>query len=307
MHNFKRYIIFFIPLILIFCFLEYKLSLIPNSYNTKFNQMIQQANSIEILSLGSSHEYYGINPLIYPIPGYNLANTSQDLRTDLSLLKKYLPSMKKLKTLIIPISYFSLWYNLDNPNAENWRTSAYVRFFHLLPDSFNSVFNLSNYSLTAFYTPKTVLNYVKDGFKIDGAKNINSHGAYQINTVYYTAFTENEVANRINTHHSMMSDQVFEKNIRILNEIITLAKSYQITPVFMTLPVYETYLTVMNQKYYQKMVDTILSLTKKYSIKYHNYTYDPRFKKQIYFYDNDHLNTFGSEYFSKILYQELSN
>jgi hypothetical protein len=60
-----RLIIFLLPLVSLFGMLEYKLSLIPNSYSYKKQLIEKNAGKIQILVLGSSHAYNDFNPAVW--------------------------------------------------------------------------------------------------------------------------------------------------------------------------------------------------------------------------------------------------
>ena len=79
---------------------------IPNSYRMKDNFLKHEASGCEILVLGSSHAFFGINPSYFSRSAFNAANVSQDLRHDGFIFQKYLPYLPNLKWVIHPVSYF---------------------------------------------------------------------------------------------------------------------------------------------------------------------------------------------------------
>ena len=104
-----KILMFLIPLVIILSALEYIAQSSPNSYKYKDEYIDKNCDSIKTLILGSSHSFYGINPEYLGNNSFNLANVSQDLKFDLYLFKRYIEKCKNLKTLIVPISYFSLY------------------------------------------------------------------------------------------------------------------------------------------------------------------------------------------------------
>ncbi len=117
--------LFLLPILIIGIALEFLLREIPNQYTLKDNYIATSSRKIETLVLGSSHTYYGVNPEYFTKPCFNLANISQSLNFDLELLKKHENEFSNLKTVIIPISYFSLFETLEEGD-ESWRVKNYT-------------------------------------------------------------------------------------------------------------------------------------------------------------------------------------
>ena len=74
-----KFLIFISPVFLFFGWWEHQLARMPNSYNTKARLIEYAAPDCEVLVLGSSHEYFGINPSFFTQKGFNMANVSQTL------------------------------------------------------------------------------------------------------------------------------------------------------------------------------------------------------------------------------------
>ena len=92
----------------------------PDEYSSKKALLERQAGNLEVLAMGSSHGYYGILADCLGRPAFNLAAVSQSHYYDRALLEKYLGQLPRLKLVILPISYFSLGYQLDD-GIEKWR------------------------------------------------------------------------------------------------------------------------------------------------------------------------------------------
>lgn len=113
-----------LPLALLFVTVEWLLRAIPNDYTFKNDWLSTHATNVAVLVLGSSHTYFGIDPSAVP-PGhgrwFNAAHTQQTLRYDAFVLEKFLPQMTHLHTVILPVSYHTLWYRL---NDRGWGDGA---------------------------------------------------------------------------------------------------------------------------------------------------------------------------------------
>jgi hypothetical protein len=89
----------------------------PNEYRAKNDALANGGERIRTLVLGSSHTYYGVNPDLMPPGAYNAAFVSQSLRYDSAILATRLDALPKLNTVVIPISYFSLFFQLESGQA----------------------------------------------------------------------------------------------------------------------------------------------------------------------------------------------
>lgn len=125
-----RILFFSIPLVLLCIMLELKLRAIPNVYAYKANYVKEHGAAIKTLVFGSSHAYFGIDPYYLQLNSFSLANTSQTLDYDNLLFEKYHNSMTGLNNIIIAVSYFSLYSDLES-GVEFWRSKYYKIYFKI--------------------------------------------------------------------------------------------------------------------------------------------------------------------------------
>lgn len=149
----KRLCIFVLPFVVVFSYAEYQLrhKHFVSSYAAKKYYLQQQLDSVEILVLGSSQSFYGINPVCFSKRCFNLANVSQTLYYDRRLTQLYLQQLPQLKTVIINIAYFSFFYQLYDIK-EKWRDDYYRAHFSVQYYQ-SPKFNLNNYLLLSTYKP----------------------------------------------------------------------------------------------------------------------------------------------------------
>ena len=114
MRKFLRIILIIFSLVILFLIgSEFLLRKIPNDYNYKANYLSKNGADIETLILGSSHTFYGLNPNYFSTKTFNAGHSSQSLDLDYLVFKKYYKKMNNLKNVIIPISYFSYPFTLN--------------------------------------------------------------------------------------------------------------------------------------------------------------------------------------------------
>lgn len=299
-----KLILVMLPVTLLFLYFESLAQKVPTSYNIKNANVLANPEKIEVLVLGSSHANFGINPEYMGRTVQNLANTSQDLYYDYSLLSKYLRNCKNLKVVVLPISYFSLYYCLyDSP--EKWRTDFYAATLDIpKPSASNSDdIDLREHShLALMEGPCKVFGELRNKNRIE----INNYG-YQkprsqgdcTERINYTAGKR-----RVDFHHTIMHRKYLYANIQNIEKIATLLKSRGIKLYFITTPVFWTYYNNISPDYYKEMTSSLALLEKKYNARYLNYMCDSRFQMQD-FMDNDHLNEKGAKKFSLILKKDI--
>ncbi|MBK9249121.1 MAG: hypothetical protein IPM69_13660 [Ignavibacteria bacterium] len=296
-----RSLIFLIPLLVFFIYLEVNLYKIQNSYSYKRQCFEQQLDSIEVLVLGSSQVVYGVNPTFFSLHGYNLSNVSQTLYYDTHLTKRYLNRMPRLKYVIINISYFSFGEQLID-GREAWRDYYYSQYWDMnFPEM--EYLDSKRFSKTFLYTPLRSLSYLLDGFQVNLIKNYEPSGYARIETTEHTQ-SDSTGYLRVRTHEDCFQERRVEENQRDVEELIRVLQARNITPGIITPPVYATYAKFINSKKMQQNYDRIQSMFSSYNCKYFNYFRDSRFTFDD-FCDNDHLNSTGAEKFSRVLNREI--
>jgi hypothetical protein len=295
-------ILFLLPLALVFGYAEVRLRGMETTYSVKKRDFLQQKDSLEVLVLGSSHALYGIDPGQFSLRGYNLSNSSQTLYYDVRLTEKYLDEMPVLKAVIIPVSYFSLWYQLED-TKDAWRAYFYKKFWEIGSPEIRAM-DVENFSYIMLYSPEIAWFYAKRGFH---DKNVT--GSVRPNG--WIAATRHEVDQlndslakvRVELHDRVHFENRLYKNIRDLENLIAVLKKRNIVPIIITTPVSELYAKFAKPEVVLKNDEILNKLAQRTNIRYFNYFSDKRFLLSD-FNDNDHLNPHGAVKLSKILNEE---
>ncbi len=294
--------LFLVPLIAAWLLLENRLQTIPNSYNQKIKHLEPQLDKVEVVNLGSSHALNGINPEYYSHSGFNMANITQTIYYDRVLMDIYIPKMPKLKMVIIPISYFTLHRRLQDLE-EDWRMYLYYYYWGI-PVPGKGIFDINKYSLLTIYTPHVTMGIIRRGFKVDMAPKYTPLGFAGVQKADTSLITQATGKAREEYHAKGLSPQNVAEGIGNLDILIKLLKEKNIVPVLITTPVYKTFSSNANPQILAAIKQATDSMCRKYGIRYVNYFTDPRFNIND-FTDNDHLNSWGAEKFSKILDSEV--
>jgi hypothetical protein len=292
-------LIFILPLFFILAFIEYKLHGIPNGYNKKRAALESQLDSLQVLVLGSSQSLHGINPAYFSLKGFNVANNSQSLYYDTQIALKYIDRMKQLKCVVVSISYFSLWNQLEDL-PEDWRDSFYYYFWDIKYPGLETL-NAKNYSLIMLYGTQNALQYTVQSFNVDLASDLSPNGWIKTDTITNNPQISDESGRkRVKFHDKIRHEKRFEENIAMLENFIAECKKHNADVTFIMSPVYETYYRYADREVIQKNNFALNKLCQKYGCRYFDYFTDTRFSIKD-FNDNDHLNFMGAKKFSTIL------
>ena len=282
-----------LPILFFFLVLEIAIRKIPNDYQLKKEYLDQNAAEINTLILGSSHTFYGINPEYFSRKTFNAAYVSQTLDLDYELLNLYESKLNNLKTVIIPISYFSLFETLET-DVEKWRIKNYVLYYgfenkYHFTDNFESLSNdiklnvkkvVKHYALNTSFITSSNLGW---------GNNFNSKNK----KTFKGKFTAKK--------HTVKNFDLYDENLKSLKKTIALCKKNNINILFITTPTHQSYSENLNKIQLEKTTKTISELVKNNSnCRYLNLLKSDKFTNED-FYDSDHLNEIGAKKLSLLL------
>jgi hypothetical protein len=242
------------------------------------------------LFLGSSHAYRDIDPSYINADSFNAAYVSQSLYYDYRILEKYNDDWSRLEYIIIPVSYFSLFYSLED-STESWR--------------------IKNYSI--YYSMRTTYHIVDYSELLSNRLDINLERIY----AYYFAGRTNITSSEFGwggkdeadldlvekgraaaQRHTATSDIYFDENVNILKSIISFADEHDVQIIFYTPPAFKTYIENLNENQLSKTILTMTELDSNFSnVVYVNFLESNLFTQED-FYDADHLNIIGAKKFT---------
>ena len=293
----KNYIIkisiFLLPLLAVAIFLEIYIRNKPNDYSYKNTYLTDNAKDIETLILGSSHSFYGINPQYFSMNTFNASHVAQSLKWDYFIFNKFKNKMINLKHVIIPISYFSLFYDLEGGDAD-WRIKDYKIYYDAEEPSFKYNSEVLNRKLVPLF-----LKFYKSFTGEDKGIYCSTKG-FGIRSALKDVdmVTSGETAAKI---HTVENYDAFNGNLKILEKFIADCKAMNVNVLLISLPAWETYRKHLNTDQLKKTVDTCLELSGKFeNVKYYSFFSDRRFVLED-FANADHLNDLGAEKISRIL------
>lgn len=255
MKRFLRHIVLFaLPLLIVAVVMEFVAETIPNSYTYKREYIEQHSAQIQILILGSSNAYDGLNPSVLP-HAFNLANSSQTLEDDYRLLSKYIDSMDSLQTVIVGLGYHSL-----GATTEDNRRTYYTIYMDLYPR-----WPISKYSFEVCNPEMLIKKIIKYSVSRDvtrcdslGQRVGHTKAAAESRTEWWNKEVDALVINdRLDIGHCKL---VIEENRRYLETIVDLCNTHNVQPVIVQMPVMEEYKKKLPAEQIALMDDVLHSL-----------------------------------------------
>jgi hypothetical protein len=291
--------LFLIPITVFFSMAEFYLRSLKNSYRLK-NERISKVNGDrEVLILGSSQAFYNIDPEAFDRPAFNMGNTSQSLDLDSRLFEKYLPFLPKLKTVLLPISYFSAGYLLSD-SIEKWRLLFYRSEYH-----FSNPSDIESPDLFLYLQAYGFSNLIKFIFSPEAShltRGITDLGFFC--TTGYVKPDEKLARKRVNFHSGLFKESNTARIRSAISRLIALALENHIEVKLISTPLYSQYRDQLDLRILTSQQELIQTYLQNSNVKFYDYSKDSRFSDQD-FVDFDHLNCEGAKKFSRILNQEM--
>jgi hypothetical protein len=286
---------FLIPVFL-FCFtLEIALRNIPNDYSYKRSYLDRNSNDIEVLFLGSSHAYRDINPAFIEMNGFNAAYVSQSLDLDYAILRNYYGRWESLRYIVVPISYFSLFFKLETSD-ESWRIKNYTIYYGM-----NASYHYSDYFEILSNAMEVNIERI-NLYYLQGESNITVTelgwgGGFNENEEIDLVATGKSVAQR----HTYPERANLNENVEVLNSFVSYVNEKEIEIIFYTPPAFYSYVENLDASQLDLTVGIMTELDKDHdNVLYVNYLMDETFTEYDFF-DADHLNALGAAKLTKTL------
>lgn len=270
---------------------------IPNPYSSKHHWMLQHADSVEVLVLGSSHSYYGINPVYLEGMAYNLANISQPYKYDYYLLTRYAGSYRRLHTVIVPVSYFSFF--IREFDGDEWTGNINYKIYMecpYYPDFSKYNMELSNLEV---FRGKLLKKFMGEA-----PRNCSDSGWGTDYTLESRREEWTDDSRQTVERHTAAGRDGMEENICYFERIARFCKERGIRLVLVTTPTWSTYYDRLDTEQLAEMYEVLDRMTRRYGLAYRDYLKDSRFIADD-FWDCDHLSDRGAKKFTEILQQEL--
>ena len=118
-------LLFILPIFVFMGGVEYAVRQIPNEYKYKNEWMELHAEEVETLIIGNSHTEGGINPALIGKHAFNLSISGQEYMYSHFLFFKWANRLVRLKTIILPVSYFSFYRDTLGASSATMQELSY--------------------------------------------------------------------------------------------------------------------------------------------------------------------------------------
>ena len=302
-----KILIISLPALIVLAYIETGLSKIDTHYITKLYYLESQKDSVQILSLGSSNAYFGINPEKFSCKGFNFAINAQSMYYDLKIFELYTTQLPKLKLVILPAIFYTTGTNILE-TSQDWRIFFYKQYLGLpLEDKKGRYFqNLKrsldsrNYSKIALFGD-TVGSHVNNGFTghLDYTPNLD--GWYDSTQVPKLDSKRNYGLEAANAHNSSFQESNIQLNLSYWQQLIDILKKRNVQVIIIRLPEHESYYKNLDSKKQDSFTEALKSFSSKNGIPFADYSRNKSFTMDDFTSLPDHLNPQGADKFSALL------
>lgn len=290
--------------------LEFAARELPNLYRSKQAAIRQKDRLVTTVILGSSHAYYGLNPVFFSSPAINMACVSQDLKYDSIILSNVFELHPELKHVVLPISLFSLYDQLED-SVESWRTSDYR--IHMGIDTILGVhaLDITRYSIVLtspqkYLLAKKVISHFwasdRDLVKIDPEWTKDGWG-----TIYGAlgSLPQLEIDGPIAAKRHQHSKSISNAALGNLMAVVNFCRTHHLRLLLFTPPAFKSYRENASIGRLREIHSVVEEVTKSsVDIKYLDLFADPQFSAED-FHDSDHLSAQGASKLSHRIDGEL--
>ncbi|HMJ69481.1 MAG TPA: hypothetical protein VK508_11315 [Cyclobacteriaceae bacterium] len=283
----RRVCFFLLPIALACVALELMLRRIPNDYSHKRNYLDKNSRQIEVLFLGSSHAFYGIDPLFLETRAFNAAYVSQTLHYDFEILKKYEGRWDRFRYVVLAVDYFSLYNNLHE-SVESWRVKNYNIYWGI-NDSYRIADHLELFANKPSVSVDRLTGYYS-GHKSAITTSELGRGPKRSSLSNEAFLTAGAAAAKRHTYNL----EHFDENVAVLEEIIDFAKANDAKVLLYTSPADPTYYRNLERRQQTRNSSVLHEMDSvNEHVQYVNFLENPAFTRDD-FWDPDHLNENGA-------------
>lgn len=291
-HFLRSSLLFILPAVTILTYIEF-INRINSPFHAKSQYITKNKNAIEVMILGSSQTWRAINPEHLTIKTAPLAHGGSSFNINYLLFKKYVTQFPKLKAILLETSYHTFEDYLD----KSWDENYFYNIYYGINNYGGKVPFTNNWMITANFRES-----VKKAFVAPWYRNKFRYNQFGYNTSFNLTLHKHHYSREVlKKRHSEENPENYRKNAFLLDKFVAICKEKHIEIIFFSAPKYYTY----NKNYKKEKLERRNFLLNKYENTkgVHFWNYEEKYEKNKFlFYDEDHLNTFGS----KKLTQELN-
>lgn len=293
----KQILIFILFSLIIAIVIEYVVRSAPNPYKYKISLIEEQKKDVQLLVLGSSTTYNGINPAFFNKKTLNMALGGQGITIDAFLVNRYIHQMPNLEAIILPVDYASL-FTTDAFGFPDGLMSYRV-YYKFEPNCFS----FDSYEFFHRESVRIKLERMLRGDKPRFSDSLGFAGSDWIGDL------EAEIAvngNTIKEYSHNMIDKKIKKDIKALRQIAELSEKANVKLAIISMPFHKSFRDLASPMQWLFQHTVIDSVIKQYDNSLYLNYYSTDFSDTCYL-NATHLNIDGAELFSTMLSHDLDS
>ena len=208
---------------------------------------------------------------------------------DLAILRKYEKKWNRLKYIVLPVDYLSLFQSLEwgdaAVEAKNYNIYYDINYSGKIEDNAEMLSNGFRVNVNRLY-----------GFYCKNNSEITCNKKGWGTTCTSQNKKDLEITGKAAAiRHTASNDQFFNDNHKMLKEVIEFAKQRSITVLLITTPAYKTYIENLDKTQLRRTIDAVSALeSTNENVCYFNLLSEKGFTEMDFF-DADHFNEFGAK------------
>ncbi|MEZ4962593.1 MAG: hypothetical protein R2830_22390 [Saprospiraceae bacterium] len=245
----------------------------------------------EALVLGCSHAQTSLNPQLFSQHGLNFSSDAQPYYYSYKFLETYLPRMDRLRTVIIPATYFFFFYK-----PEQVQEFLYSAHWGLLPQR---ALEIEDYSaLFAHGIWASILNVFGE------REHFVLENGWERAERVFDGSSEN-TKKRIGYLHDVMADSLLDQNIQWFNHLVKICLDHNIRLIVFLPPMSKEMNHQLETDIYRSQIqDYYATLRQNPAISFYDFNNNEIFADSL-FCDPDHLNVQGANLLSNMMKDKL--
>lgn len=296
----SKFLLFLLPLVIAFGIVEYNIR--NNTFNAKKTYIEANKDCIEVLVLGSSHNWRAINPKYLSYKTAPLAHGESAMNIDFLLFNKYIDELPQLKVVIFELGY----HNLEEKRDGNWNKNNLYKIFYSV-DNYNKYDKhqpLKDY----FLLSSNFKEYMRIFFTAQAERRngiFNEYGFIEdesnsrFKKLHYdsTLIRKTSMSEYLYDRHQHESEVWYRENLAELNAAIKKCRERNIKIVLLSPPKYYLYNQYMKLTKVKRRENALKAYTGQEDI--YIFNYERLYEYQATMFKNeDHLSLKGAQLFS---------
>lgn len=270
-------------------FIDYEFNYVEKAMNTLLSSDV----IYEVIATGISYCNLGLRVDYIKKPCIKFTFGSQDLYYDYNLIKyivdNYKYKIRKVKHIIIGLSYYSFQYDLSLSAMKN-KTILYYDVIGLYHNNHKIIEMKDDYNINKNIANKVFVKDDQGKYKFNWYKNLN------------TGIKDKKILGEVQAKRDCNKNypNTVEENKKIFAEYLELLKENNIKPIVVVFPASKYYTKYFSKRIENEYNEIIKEFQEKYNFQYLDY-----FRSELFddddFFDVSHLNKKGAEKFTNIL------